>query len=202
MAICTSGMHVVYFMFVHFRLFPVFDFGLAHYDSEPCKWPISTVHLNFQASHQSRESWWPVTKTLTGKRIIPTNLLNLSPSYYQCGVQCCCIEVSIGISIKPNVRTNVWAKLVRCEDWAEIHDIAMTRTSLDTRNSSVAAIEPVSFLMEGTKDECWKHQVDHLQAVYVTSFDVWVNSLPTNDGKCRHDLCELSISLWEFIWGV
>ncbi len=27
------------------------------------------------------------------------------------------------------------------------------------------------------------------------------NSLPTNDGKCRHDLCELSISLWEFIWG-
>ncbi len=28
-----------------------------------------------------------------------------------------------------------------------------------------------------------------------------INSLPTNDGKCRHDLCELSISLWEFIWG-
>ncbi len=27
-----------------------------------------------------------------------------------------------------------------------------------------------------------------------------INSLPTNDGKCRHDLCELSISLWEFIW--
>ncbi len=27
------------------------------------------------------------------------------------------------------------------------------------------------------------------------------NSLPTNDGKCRHGLCELSISLWEFIWG-
>ncbi len=29
-----------------------------------------------------------------------------------------------------------------------------------------------------------------------------INSLPTNDGKCRHDLCELSISLWEFIWEV
>ncbi len=27
-------------------------------------------------------------------------------------------------------------------------------------------------------------------------------SLPTNDGKCHHDLCEISISLWEFIWGV
>ncbi len=27
------------------------------------------------------------------------------------------------------------------------------------------------------------------------------NSLPTNDGNCRHDLYELSISLWEFIWG-
>ncbi len=27
------------------------------------------------------------------------------------------------------------------------------------------------------------------------------NSLPTNDGKCSHDLCELFISLWEFIWG-
>ncbi len=27
------------------------------------------------------------------------------------------------------------------------------------------------------------------------------NSLPTNDGKCRHDLCELSISLWDFVWG-
>ncbi len=26
---------------------------------------------------------------------------------------------------------------------------------------------------------------------------VCVNSLPTNDGKCRHDFCELSISLWE-----
>ncbi len=33
----------------------------------------------------------------------------------------------------------------------------------------------------------------------VNSIDI--NSLPTNDGKCRHDLCELSISLWEFIWG-
>ncbi len=29
----------------------------------------------------------------------------------------------------------------------------------------------------------------------------YLNSLPTNDGKCRHDLCELSISFWEFIWG-
>ncbi len=28
------------------------------------------------------------------------------------------------------------------------------------------------------------------------------NSLPTYDGKCRHDLCELPISLWEFIWGI
>ncbi len=26
-----------YFIFVHFRLFPVFDFGLAHYGSEPFK---------------------------------------------------------------------------------------------------------------------------------------------------------------------
>ncbi len=30
---------------------------------------------------------------------------------------------------------------------------------------------------------------------------VLLNSLPTNDGKCRHDLCELSISLRKFIWG-
>ncbi len=27
------------------------------------------------------------------------------------------------------------------------------------------------------------------------------NPLPTNDAPMRHDLCELSISLWEFIWG-
>ncbi len=29
-----------------------------------------------------------------------------------------------------------------------------------------------------------------------------VNPLPTNDAPMRHDLCELSISLWEFIWGI
>ncbi len=29
-----------------------------------------------------------------------------------------------------------------------------------------------------------------------------LNPLPTNDAPMRHDLCELSISLWEFIWGV
>ncbi len=29
-----------------------------------------------------------------------------------------------------------------------------------------------------------------------------INPLPTNDTPMRHDLCELSISLWEFIWGV
>ncbi len=28
-----------------------------------------------------------------------------------------------------------------------------------------------------------------------------VNPLPTNDAPMRHDLGELSISLWEFIWG-
>ncbi len=27
------------------------------------------------------------------------------------------------------------------------------------------------------------------------------NPLPTNDAPMRHDLSELSISLWEFIWG-
>ncbi len=29
-----------------------------------------------------------------------------------------------------------------------------------------------------------------------------INPLPTNDAPMRHDLGELSISLWEFIWGV
>ncbi len=28
-----------------------------------------------------------------------------------------------------------------------------------------------------------------------------LNPLPTNDAPMRHDLCELSISLWKFIWG-
>ncbi len=28
-------MHVFYFIFVHFRLFPVFDFGLVHFTSQP-----------------------------------------------------------------------------------------------------------------------------------------------------------------------
>ncbi len=28
-----------------------------------------------------------------------------------------------------------------------------------------------------------------------------INALPTNDAPMRHDLSELSISLWEFIWG-
>ncbi len=28
-----------------------------------------------------------------------------------------------------------------------------------------------------------------------------INPLPTNDASMRHDLSELSISLWEFIWG-
>ncbi len=36
---CHTHIHVryacFYFIFVHFRLFPVFDFGLAHYASEP-----------------------------------------------------------------------------------------------------------------------------------------------------------------------
>ncbi len=26
--------------------------------------------------------------------------------------------------------------------------------------------------------------------------------LPINDAIWNHDLCELSISLWEFVWGV
>ncbi len=29
------SMHVSYFIFVHFRLFTVFDMGLAHYGSKP-----------------------------------------------------------------------------------------------------------------------------------------------------------------------
>ncbi len=29
-----------------------------------------------------------------------------------------------------------------------------------------------------------------------------LNPLPTNDAPMRHDFGELSISLWEFIWGV
>ncbi len=29
-----------------------------------------------------------------------------------------------------------------------------------------------------------------------------INPLPTNDATMRHDLSELSISLWGFIWGV
>ncbi len=41
------------------------------------------------------------------------------------------------------------------------------------------------------------HRLNSLYMPAVTC----LNSLPTNDGKCRHDLCELSISLWEFIWG-
>ena len=28
------------------------------------------------------------------------------------------------------------------------------------------------------------------------------NSLTTNDAYMRHDPCELSISLWEFIWSI
>ncbi len=28
------------------------------------------------------------------------------------------------------------------------------------------------------------------------------NPLPTNDAPMRHDLSELSISLWEFMWGI
>ncbi len=28
-----------------------------------------------------------------------------------------------------------------------------------------------------------------------------INPLPTNDAPICHDLCELSISLWEFVWG-
>ncbi len=35
-----------------------------------------------------------------------------------------------------------------------------------------------------------------------TLASVMINPLPTNDALMRHDLCELSISLWEFIWGV
>ncbi len=31
--------------------------------------------------------------------------------------------------------------------------------------------------------------------------DLTLNPLPTNDAPMRHDLSELSISLWEFIWG-
>jgi len=29
-----------------------------------------------------------------------------------------------------------------------------------------------------------------------------INSLTTNDAYMRHDPCELSISLWEFIWSI
>ncbi len=36
----------------------------------------------------------------------------------------------------------------------------------------------------------------------VYHFTEEVNPLPTNVTPMRHDLCELSISLWEFIWGV
>ncbi len=41
-----------------------------------------------------------------------------------------------------------------------------------------------------------------LLAVFFIGPKELINPLPTNDAPMRHDLSELSISLWEFIWGV
>ncbi len=38
--------------------------------------------------------------------------------------------------------------------------------------------------------------------IYTYDMAQAINPLPTNDAPMRHDLCELSISLWEFICGV
>ncbi len=42
-----------------------------------------------------------------------------------------------------------------------------------------------------------------LSLAYISAGDACqrVNPLPTNDAPMRRDLCELSVSLWEFIWG-
>ncbi len=41
-----------------------------------------------------------------------------------------------------------------------------------------------------------------VSVLYAVSYTVYrVNPLPTYDTLMRHDLCELSISLWEFILG-
>ncbi len=46
------------------------------------------------------------------------------------------------------------------------------------------------------------HFAEHLTQAHLSiSLTDLVNSLAPNNGKCHHDLCELSISLWEFIWG-
>ncbi len=63
------------------------------------------------------------------------------------------------------------------------------------------SLEPVLYLIKieflnSTKTWIWPN-------AYIYAFSSErVNPLPTNDAPMRHDLCELSISLWEFIWGV
>ncbi len=45
-----------------------------------------------------------------------------------------------------------------------------------------------------------------LQFINTSKCGLWrpspFNPLPINNAAMRHDLCELSISLWEFIWWV
>ena len=37
---------------------------------------------------------------------------------------------------------------------------------------------------------------------YITKKETGINPLTTDDAYMHHDPCELSISLWEFIWSI
>jgi len=49
-----------------------------------------------------------------------------------------------------------------------------------------------------------KYELYYNSKVYVVFVQecLHTNSLTTNDASMRHDPCELSISLWEFIWSI
>ncbi len=49
---------------------------------------------------------------------------------------------------------------------------------------------------------CKVRRGDSVRKYYNRKVRYFYIPLPTNDAPMRHDLSELSISLWEFIWGV
>ncbi len=47
----------------------------------------------------------------------------------------------------------------------------------------------------------WRLETTNTGKLFL-SLQIFFNPLPTNDAPMRHDISELSISLWEFIWGI
>ncbi len=153
---------------------------------------------------------WYLSKYLTNKvaKVNPQHILNITPST-------CAILIADTIDFSVSSPERGAKRLLQWKRWCSVRELApqlhyfmsyACQKFIMTRRRRKKKEDKRFFSrLPRTRRYVWRYYSDGLCCVSlsVALVAVWqaFNSLPTNDGKCRHDLCELSISLWEFIWG-